>query len=69
MREISEGDANFVYIIKLVPPKDVESIVHPGYSLKMFFIETLFITNIIHSAQHYSMKVPNLAIFTKSTDT
>ena len=32
-----------------MPPKDLESIVHPGYSLKMFFIDTFFITNIIHS--------------------
>ena len=28
--EISEGDTKFIYTMKLVPPKDPGSIVHPG---------------------------------------
>ena len=30
MSEISEGDPKFLYALKLVPPKDLGSIVHPG---------------------------------------
>ena len=51
MREIGEGDAKFVYIIELVPPKDLGSIVHLGvihykcYFLEMLFIATLFTKN------------------------
>jgi hypothetical protein len=30
MWEISEGDNEFLYVVKLVPPKDLENVVHPG---------------------------------------
>ena len=39
---INEGDSMFLYAMKLVPPKDVGSIVQ----LKILFITTLFIESI-----------------------
>ena len=31
MWKISEGDTKFLYAMRLVPPKDLGSIVHPGH--------------------------------------
>ena len=51
MWEISEGDTKLRYTMKLVPPKDPGSIVHPNtIHFKVLFIATLFIasTGTIH---------------------
>lgn len=58
MREISEGDARFIYAMKLVPAKDPGGIGHLGhYSLKvwaLFFLalftdKTVFTYDCYHS--------------------
>ena len=36
MWEISEGDTKFLYTMKLVPPKDLGSIVHLGVFTKKY---------------------------------
>ena len=50
---ISEGGTNILYAIKLVPPKDLGSIVHP---------------DALHW-HHYSLKCRHLALFIKSVGT
>ena len=54
MREIGEGDIIFLYIVKLVPPKDLGSIVH---------FDTIDNNTIHQKHKHYvswqySLKVP-----------
>ena len=56
--EISEGATKFLYVVKLVPPKALGSMVHP-----ILFTESIIRTSTIH------WKYWHLALFTESTDT
>jgi hypothetical protein len=45
MWETSEGDTKFLYVMKLVPPKDLGSTIHRGIVHLALIIE-----NIVHSS-------------------
>ena len=48
MWETSEGDTKFLYAMKLVPPKDLGSTIHPSIVRLALFIENIVHSNTIH---------------------